>query len=138
MAGANTPHRKRTPMNVTRIAGITTTIVGAVGGVDDPDLLTLTRGQSERWVSRTGSWTLTDKHAETRIRVLVGPTTIVGAVVMGDQALSSPLARLITESVDLTALRPALQARPEAGIRLLTEFIRAWERGGRAEDVAVS
>ena len=138
MAGANTPHRKRTPMNVTRIAGVTTTIVGAVGGVDDPDLLTLTRGQSERWVSRTGSWTLTDKHAETRIRVLVGPTTIVGAVVMGDQSLSSPLARLITESVDLTALRPALQARPEVGIRLLTEFIRAWERGGQAEDVAVS
>lgn len=127
MAGGRTPHRKRTPMNVTRIAGVTTTIVGAVGGADDPDLLTITRGQSERWVSGTGSWTLSDEHAGTRVRVLVGASTIVGAVVMGDQALSRPLARLVAERVDLTALRPALEARPEVGIRLLTEFIRAWE-----------
>ena len=130
MTGVRTPHRKRPAMNVTRIAGVTTTIVGAVGGADDPDLLTITRGQSERWVSSTGSWTLTDEDAGTRVRVLVGPRTIVGAVVMGDQSLSRPLARLVTEGVDLTALRPALEARPEVGIQLLTEFIRAWESDG--------
>ena len=135
MTGTRTPHRKRTPMNVTRIAGVTTTIVGAVGGADDPDLLTITRGQSERWVSGTGSWTLSDEHVGTRLRVLVGESTILGAIVMGDQALSRPLARLVAERVDLTALRPVLEARPEAGIRLLTEFIRAWERAEEGSDV---
>ena len=58
MAGVRAPHRKRAPMNVTRIAGITTTIIGAVGTADDPDLLTITRGQSERWVRGAEAWSV--------------------------------------------------------------------------------
>ena len=128
MAGARVPHVKRVPLNVTHVAGVTTTLVGALGGADDPDLLTITRGQSERWATSTAEWTLEESHAGERLRVLVGPRSIVGAVVMGDQSLSRPLVRLVEEQVDVSSLRPALEASPRGGAALLVEFIRAWER----------
>jgi NADPH-dependent 2,4-dienoyl-CoA reductase/sulfur reductase-like enzyme len=128
MAGGHVPHVKRVPLNVTHVAGITTTLVGALGGADDPDLLTITRGQSERWTMSTAEWTLEEAHAGERLRVLVGPRAIVGAVVMGDQSLSRPLAQLVQEQVDVSPLRPALEAHPRGGAALLVEFIRAWER----------
>lgn len=131
MAGAQVPHVKRVPLNVTHVAGVTITLAGALGGADDPDLLTITRGQSERWTMSTAEWTLDDAHAGERLRVLVGPRSIVGAVVMGEQSLSRPLARLIAEGVDVSGLRPALDANPRGGAALLVEFIRAWERENR-------
>lgn len=131
MAGTRTPYRKGVPLNITRLAGVTTTIIGAVGGGDDPDLLTITRGQSERWREEPDTWSLTGRRQSDRLRVLVGARTIVGAVVMGDQALSRPLVHLIAGRVDISAIRPALEARPEAAFARLLEFHRAWQSGGR-------
>lgn len=128
MAGARVPHIKRVPLNVTHIAGVTMTLVGALGGSDDPDLLTITRGQSERWSASTAEWTLDDARAGERLRVLVGPRSIVGAVVIGDRALSRSIVRLVAERVDVSSLRAAVDANPRAGAALLVDFIRAWER----------
>jgi NAD(P)H-nitrite reductase large subunit len=123
MAGQRVPHRKRPPINVTRLGGITATIVGSVGGAgEDPDLLTLTRGQSERWARGEGSWTVGGARAGDRLRVVVSGRAIVGAVVMGDQALSRPLAHLIGEAVDISALRPALDAAPDRAMDILLDF----------------
>ena len=38
--------------------GAAVTIIGAVGSGNDPDLLTLTRGQSERWLSELDAWSV--------------------------------------------------------------------------------
>jgi NAD(P)H-nitrite reductase large subunit len=123
MAGMRVPHRKRPPINVTRLGGITATIVGSVGGAEeDPDLLTLTRGQSERWARGEGSWTVGGVRAGDRLRVVVSGRAIVGAVVMGDQSLSRPLAHLIGEAVDISELRPALDASPDRAMDILLEF----------------
>ena len=46
----------------------------------------------------------------------------VGAVVMGDQSLSRPLAHLIGEAVDISELRPALDASPDRAMDILLEF----------------
>ncbi len=126
MAGQRVPHRKRPPINVTRLAGITATIVGQIGGEgEDPDLLTLTRGQSERWSRGEGgggSWTVGGVRAGDRLRVVVSGRVIVGALVMGDQSLSRPLAHLIGEAVDISALRPALDASPGRAMDILLDF----------------
>ncbi|MEQ1690593.1 MAG: FAD-dependent oxidoreductase [Gemmatimonas sp.] len=122
MAGVRVALRKRTPMNVTRVAGITTTIVGAVGAADDPDLLTLTRGQSERWTTDDGAWSVGGSRMGNRLRVVVSGRAIVGAVVMGDQRMSQPLAHLIGEEVDIAALRPALEASPDDAMDLFLAF----------------
>lgn len=122
MAGVRAPHRKRAPMNVTRIAGITTTIIGAVGTDDDPDLLTITRGQSERWVRGTEAWSVGGARARDRLRVMVSGRAIVGAVVMGDQRVSPALTHLVGEAVNIAELRPALEVNPEHAMDLLIAF----------------
>jgi NADPH-dependent 2,4-dienoyl-CoA reductase/sulfur reductase-like enzyme len=125
MAGVRVAHRKRPPINVTRVAGITVTIIGAVGSADDPDLLTITRGQSERWATDPDAWSVAAARRGDRLRVVVSGRAIVGAVVMGDQRVSQPLAHLIGEEVDISALRPALEAAPDDAMDLLLAFCDA-------------
>lgn len=128
MAGLRLAYRTRPALNVTRLGGIATTIVGTVGASDDPDLLTLTRGQSERWLTDPEAWSVGGARRGHRLRVVVSGRAIVGAVIMGDQALSTPLAHLIGEQVDISALRPALDAEPEAALDLLLDFCHAHVR----------
>lgn len=122
MSGVRVAMRKRTPINVTRIGGITVTIVGTVGQGEDPDLLTLTRGQSERWLTDRDAWSVGGSRRGDRLRVVVSGRAIVGAVVMGDQRLSQQLAHLIGEEVDISALRPALEAEPDDAMDILLAF----------------
>jgi NADPH-dependent 2,4-dienoyl-CoA reductase/sulfur reductase-like enzyme len=122
MAGVHVPLRTRTPINVTRVAGITVSIIGAVGSGDDPDLLTLTRGQSERWTTDTAAWSIGGMRSHDRLRVVVSGRAIVGAVVMGDQQMSARLAHLIGEDADISTLRPMLEAQPAAAMDLLLNF----------------
>jgi NADPH-dependent 2,4-dienoyl-CoA reductase/sulfur reductase-like enzyme len=122
MSGVRVAMRKRTPINVTRVGGITVTIVGTVGQGEDPDLLTLTRGQSERWLTDRDAWSVGGSRRGDRLRVVVSGRAIVGAVVMGDQRLSQQLAHLIGEEVDISALRPALEAEPDDAMDILLAF----------------
>lgn len=122
MAGVRVAHRKRAPINVTKLGGVTVTIIGAVGEGDDPDLLTLTRGQSERWNRGKDAWSVSAARRSDRLRVVVSGRRIVGAVVMGDQAVSRPLAHLIGEEVDISALRPLLDASPDRAMDELLSF----------------
>ena len=125
MAGMHLVLRQRPALNVTRVAGVTTTIIGAVGGASDPDLLTLTRGQSERWQLDPDAWSVGGSRREDRLRVVVSGRSIVGAVVMGDQRVSVPLAHLIGEQVDISELRPLLEAAPEEALDRLLAFCEA-------------
>lgn len=125
MAGVRVALRKHVPINVTRVGGVTVTIVGTVGAADDPDLLTLTRGQSERWITDPDAWSVGGARLGNRLRVVVSGRAIAGAVVMGDQALSQTLAHLIGEDVDITALRPALEAAPHDAMEMLLDFCHA-------------
>ena len=47
---------------------------------------------------------------------------ILGAVIMGDQALSLPLTRLIANRVDITSIRDTLIERPELLASTLLDF----------------
>ena len=51
MAGVPTTYDRGVPFNVTRLAGLLVTLIGAVGtrGEADADLLTISRGDSEVW-----------------------------------------------------------------------------------------
>lgn len=122
MAGADAPYRKHVPMNVTRVAGLVTTVIGAVGGGKDPDLRTMTRGQSESWTARGTETTVQARHGTDRVRVLLGERTVQGAIVMGSQVLSHPLARLVADRVDVSAIRPACVAHPGTALDRLLAF----------------
>ncbi|HZW02355.1 MAG TPA: FAD-dependent oxidoreductase [Anaerolineaceae bacterium] len=110
MAGQAAAYRKPVAYNVTRLTGLTTTIIGAVGSGRDLDMVSIARGDSETWREAPAGIVADARSDVNRLRLLVGETTLLGAVVMGDQTLSRPLQRLISDAIDVTPIRSALLA----------------------------
>lgn len=132
MTGQRVPYHKAVAFNVTRLAGLTTTIIGTVGrGRDDDLLLSIARGDSETWRQLPDAIAAQSDFDINRVRVMVGERTLIGAIVMGDQTLSFPLQRLITEQIDITAVRAQL-VQPDAPVTdVLADFWTAWRRENR-------
>jgi NAD(P)H-nitrite reductase large subunit len=126
MTGAGLPYTKGVPFNVTQMTGLKVTIIGAVGGGKNEDLVAITRGESEAWRLVPKSWVLTDQDDVNRVRLLVGERTIVGALVMGDQTWSRPLQKLIVGKADVTPIRDEL--RGANALAHLAGFYRRWEQ----------
>ncbi len=122
MTGAAEPYRKAVPMNVTRLAGLVTTVIGVVGGGKDLDMVGITRGQSEGWSAGADAFTLQDRHGTDRVRVMLDERHVVGALVMGSQQLSKPLARLVAERTDISPIRAECAADPDAALQRLLAF----------------
>jgi NADPH-dependent 2,4-dienoyl-CoA reductase/sulfur reductase-like enzyme len=110
MAGQEVPYRKPVPFNVTRLAGLTTTIIGTVGRGRDGDLPGIARGDSETWRQLPDSIVAQTGFEVNRLRLLVGEKTLLGAIVMGDQKLSFPLEKIISGHVDISPIRERLLA----------------------------
>jgi NAD(P)H-nitrite reductase large subunit len=127
MAGAGRAYVKEVPFNVTMLTGLKVTIIGAVGGGRNDDLVAITRGESEAWRILPRAWVLSDRDDVNRVRLLIGERAIVGALVMGDQTWSRPLQRLIVARADVTPIRPALTAGGPASLARLAEFYQQWE-----------
>jgi NAD(P)H-nitrite reductase large subunit/ferredoxin len=111
---ATTPvHRypEEHPLNVTRLAGLNTTIIGTVGNGEDADLQGLARGDSQVWSELGEEAVVEAERGEAHVRLALGDRTIEGAVVMGDQTLSGQLQQLIESRAaagDMEDLDPAL------------------------------
>ena len=132
MAGQAAPYQKTVPFNVTRLAGLTTTIIGTVGRGPDKDLLGIARGDSETWRHLPDALVAQDAFDVNRLRVLVGEHTLVGAIVMGDQTLSQPLYHLVAQGADITPIRDLL-LEPAARLGdLLASFWTDWRKGHAA------
>jgi NAD(P)H-nitrite reductase large subunit len=108
MAGKKTAYLKAPPFNVTRLAGLTTTIIGTVGRGRDDDLVSIARGDSETWRQLPDSIVAQTGFDINRLRLLIGDTTLLGAIVMGDQKLSFPLEKIISNHVDISPIREKL------------------------------
>ena len=133
MAGRSEPYRRPAPFNVTKIGGITTTLIGAVGtGGREGDLVTLSRGDSESWREQLDAFAVVADSGANHIRLVVGEDRIVGAVVMGDQTLSRPLQRLVRDKVDIRAIRDRLIEHPTEIAQAITALAE-----GTAVDAAV-
>jgi hypothetical protein len=109
------PYRKSVPFNVTRLGGLTTTIIGSVGTGRDQDLIGIARGESETWRQLPDAIAAQANFEVNRLRIMVGENRLIGAVVMGDQSLSRPLQHLINRQVDITPIRKAV-LQPEARV----------------------
>jgi NAD(P)H-nitrite reductase large subunit len=115
MAGKNMAYLKAVPFNVTRLAGLTTTIIGAVGSGQDGDPVTIARGDSETWRDVPDAIIAQNGFEVNHMRLMVASKTIVGGIIMGDQKLSSALQTIIRDSVDISPIREQLIA-PDAPI----------------------
>ena len=122
MAGKKTAYIKSIPFNVTRLAGLTTTIIGTVGRGRDDDLVGIARGDSETWRHLPEAIVAQSGFEVNRLRLLVGEKKLLGAIVMGDQKLSFPLEKIIAGNVDISAIRERLLA-PNAKVGdVIAEF----------------
>jgi NAD(P)H-nitrite reductase large subunit len=127
MLGANEIYRRSSAVNVTRLAGLITTIIGQVGeakNAPDRDLKGIMRGDSEVWRQSADAMIAKSYTNGSRVRLFVGQKTLRGALVMGEQTLSRPLQHLIENEVDITPIRPAL-LEPGAD---LVQIIRDYDR----------
>ncbi len=132
MAGGATPYRRTVPMNVTQLAGLITTIIGAVGAGRNDDLVTLSRGESEQWRSLEPARAVYARWEANRIRLQFDDRHIVGAVVMGDQMWARPLYDLISKRIDITSIRDVMLADQSDAFDHLRQFYQEWESTQRA------
>lgn len=122
MAGQPAAYQKPAAFNVTRLAGLTTTIIGAVGSGRDDDLEGIARGDSETWRQLPDAIVAQGGFEVNRLRLMVGQKYILGAIVMGDQKLSSPLQTIVRQKVDITSIRQALLAQNAPIADILAQF----------------
>ncbi len=109
MAGKSVPYYKGVPFNVTRLAGLTTTIIGAIGGrEEDADTVGIVRGESEGWRQMPDALVAQSDFDINRLRVLVGENHFVGALLMGDQTLSHAIHQLVVKKIDISPIRDRL------------------------------
>lgn len=122
MTGLKQAYQRDPSFNVTRLAGLTTTIIGTVGRGEDADLIGIMRGDSESWRNAPDAIICQSNFEVNRLRILVGKEHIIGAIVMGDQTLSNILQQLIVEKIDITLYRNQL-LQPGAPIEeLITQI----------------
>jgi len=122
MAGGHVVYSKPIPFNVTRLANLTTMIIGTVGRGEDQDLIGIARGDSETWRQLPDAIAAQSDFDVNRLRILVGQKRLLGAILMGDQTLSRALHFLILHQVDITSIRSSL-LKPGAPLAdILAEF----------------
>jgi NAD(P)H-nitrite reductase large subunit len=121
MAGETTRFQRSVAVNVLRLAGVMTSIIGAVGGRGEEEI-SIMRGSSETWRQLPNTIAVASGGGINQVRLLVGDITLEGAVVMGEQILSKPLQDLISEKINISAIRPRLMdGNPNLG-QILMDF----------------
>lgn len=128
MYGQKTIYLKKVAFNVTRLAGLTTTIIGSVGSGSDDDVVGIMRGDSETWRQLPDAIAAQDNFNINRLRILVGKQTLIGAIIMGDQTLSKPLHQLIERQVDITSIRLDLLKHNPPLADLIVDFWTQWRK----------
>jgi NAD(P)H-nitrite reductase large subunit len=121
--GPGQPYVHPLALNITRLGGYRTTIIGTVGRGSDPDMTALSRGDSDTWrdAADVSMYEWTDR--ETHVRLALVGDRIVGAVVMGEQELSFPLQDLIEYGSEVRGLGLAL---PEHNDEVSALLDSAW------------
>ena len=140
MTGQQVAYRKLMPFNVTRLAGLVTTIIGQVGKNaprtaavnNDLDLPGIMRGDSETWRILPDGEVAQTYQGDNRLRLYIQHNLIRGALVMGDQTLSYPLQRLIREEIDINEIHHQL-LQPGATLHaIISQFWQDYTRRSHA------
>lgn len=133
MVGDRVPFQNPAPYNVSLLAGIPVTIIGAVGsGEMDADTVSIVRGECESWQYRLDAFAVEAKCQDSHIRLMVGKTQLFGAVLIGEQHLSGPLQALIEGRINILPIRDRLVNSKTDIPSLLTTYWEHCRRQKRA------
>jgi NAD(P)H-nitrite reductase large subunit len=108
MAGRAAVYHRQVAVNVLRLGGVMTTIIGAIGSGQDDAPLSIMRGSSETWQQLPNTIAVTKGGGVNQLRLALGEKLLVGALLMGEQTLSLPLQELISKQVDISPIRAQL------------------------------
>jgi len=108
MAGQKQIYRRTVAVNVLLLAGVMTTIIGAIGSNREGGQPYTTRGSSESWQQLPDTIASENGTDISHLRLMVGEEKLLGALVMGDQKISGPLREMINAQVDITPIRRQL------------------------------
>jgi len=141
MAGAHEPYDKGIPFNVARLCGIMLTAIGQAAAQRTPEeaRLEISRGSSQVWtaIPAAGYFRIRRSKGSDSIRLVIRDNTLIGALVLGDQSLVTPLLELIGAGVDISPILPQLRDPHQAFADVLKPFWETWKasRGdGRPQD----
>jgi NAD(P)H-nitrite reductase large subunit len=125
MAGQKEMYKRTVAVNVLRLAGVMTTIIGSIGSGREEGQVYMTRGSSETWQQLPNTIATESGTAVSQLRLMVGEHTLLGALVMGDQKISRPLRELINDQVDITPIRnQLLQSSAQMGQYVIDYWIK--------------
>ncbi len=103
----NLSYQKGSPFNAALLFGVHVTIMGRMGQQQDEGekVTHLSRGSSHVWTApfTTRNQSAWDKKGPNSMRLVVANSRIVGALLMGNQALADPLRYLIEQEIDIGA-----------------------------------
>lgn len=128
MAGIQTLYRKSVPFNVTRLAGLTTSIIGTVGRGRDENMIAISHGDSETWRELPDITVTYSNFDVNHLRLMIGERALIGAIVMGDQTLSQSIRELVAYEVDISPIRQQLIGKERPSGELLLELHQNWKR----------
>ena len=121
MSGRRSIYKRKVAVNILRLAGVMTTIIGAVASGVDDDLVSVARGSSESWQQLPNTIALESSTEINHLRLMIGEHTLVGAMVMGEQKLSLPLQDIIASKADIAPIRHLLQPGAPLG-QIMMDF----------------
>ncbi len=128
MAGDCSPYEKPVSFNSVPLAGITTTIIGATGRGADESLHAITRGESETWRQLSNAVASRSDDDDDHLRIVVGDHSLLGAVLMGNQAAAGMLYGLISAQASIAPIRERLFRPSRPLLEILTEYWRNWRQ----------
>ena len=109
MAGGRQAFRNSITFNTSLLAGMPVTIIGSVGSGDvDGDTISIVRGECESWQFRLDAFAVEAKCKDSHLRLIVGKTQLLGAVLLGEQHLSHTLQSLIESRINIQPIREQL------------------------------
>lgn len=125
MAGQKQAYQRSVAVNVLLMAGIMTTIIGAIGSGRDDGPVYTTRGSSETWQQLPNTIATETGTDVSHLRLMVGEQSLLGALIMGDQKISRPLHDMINTQVDISPIKPQLlQSSANLGQSIMDFWIK--------------
>jgi NAD(P)H-nitrite reductase large subunit len=132
MAGQKEMYKRTVATNVLLLAGVMTTIIGAIGSGRDEGQVSTMRGSSETWQQLPNTIASESGTDLSHLRLVVGEQKLLGALVMGDQKISRPLRDLINAQVDISPIRnQLLQPNDQFGQSVMDYWLKT-KSGGQA------
>jgi NAD(P)H-nitrite reductase large subunit/ferredoxin len=139
MAGAGQPYQKGSPFNAAQLFGTHLTAIGQLrtsSGEENPvETHFLTRGSSEVWTTETGRAYISafDERPGSSVRLVMRVngrgTHLVGALLLGNQALADPLRDLIEHEVPVDSILSDIHAGGETAVHAIRRFWTNWREG---------